>query len=87
MDIKEAIFGRRAVREYTGEAIDRDTIRRLVDAAIHAPSAVNQQPWTDGKRTLGLSADCVSIAPIIVGRPKASPAPVPRKEPQIRWVD
>ena len=48
MDIKEAIFGRRAVREYTGEAIDRDTIRRLVDAAIHAPSAVNQQPWTDG---------------------------------------
>jgi nitroreductase len=40
MDIKEAIFGRRAVREYTGAAIERETIRLLVNAAVHAPSAV-----------------------------------------------
>jgi nitroreductase len=45
MDIKEAIFGRRAVREYTGEAIDEQTIRLLVRASVYAPSAVNQQPW------------------------------------------
>lgn len=185
MDIKEAIFGRRAVREYTEEAIDQETIRQLIRAAVHAPSAVNQQPWTftvvrdrnvldqishdakshmlaamtagphsdhfrslldaadfqifyhapvlilisaiaqgpwivedcslaaqnlmlaayagglgtcwigfaqsflntaDGKKMLGLPAACVSIAPIIVGRPKGSPAPVPRKEPEIRWL-
>ncbi len=186
MDVKEAIFGRRAVREYTKEPVDRETIRLLLNAAIHAPSAVNQQPWSftivrnqelldrislaakahmlatmnssqqsehfrsllddpnfhifyhapalilisaiaqgpwivedcslaaenlmlaahaqglgtcwigfaqsylntpDGKQALGLSQDCVSVAPIIVGRPKASPAPVPRNEPKIRWLD
>ncbi len=46
MDLDAAIRGRRAVREYTTEAIDERTIRRLIDAAVQAPSAVNQQPWT-----------------------------------------
>lgn len=46
MDLDEAITGRRAVREYTEEAVDERTIRRLIDAAVQAPSAVNQQPWT-----------------------------------------
>jgi nitroreductase len=46
MNIDEAITGRRAVRDYTTQAVDERTIRRLIDAAIHAPSAVNQQPWT-----------------------------------------
>jgi nitroreductase len=46
MNINEAILGRRSVREYTGEAVDEGAIRRLIDAAVHAPSAVNQQPWT-----------------------------------------
>jgi nitroreductase len=46
MDLIEAIAGRRAVREYTTEAVDAQTIRRLIAAAVQAPSAVNQQPWT-----------------------------------------
>ena len=46
MDLNEALSGRRTVREYTKEAVDEPTIRRLMDAAVHAPSAVNQQPWT-----------------------------------------
>ena len=46
MELQEAIIGRRAVREYTGEAVDEPTIRLLIDAAVQAPSAVNQQPWT-----------------------------------------
>jgi nitroreductase len=185
MDLNQAIIGRRAVREYTKEAIDERTIRRLVDAAVHAPSAVNQQPWaftvvrdqslldqvsrdaksymlasmpasphsdhfqsllsdptfqifyhapvlilisalahgpwivedcalaaenlmlaayaaglgtcwigfaqsflntSDGRKVLGLPAAWVSVAPIIVGHPKAAPPPVPRKEPEVRWV-
>ncbi len=45
MKIEDAIIGRRAVREYLSEAVDEPTIRRLIDAAIQAPSAVNQQPW------------------------------------------
>lgn len=185
MDLDEAITGRRAVREYTGAAVDERTIRRLIDAAVHAPSAVNQQPWTftvvreqgvldrisrdakshmlatmsanphsdhfrsrlsdpafhifyhapvlilisaiaegpwivedcalaaenlmlaayaaglgtcwigfaqgflntpEGKSALRLPAACVPVAPIIVGHPKGAPAPVPRKEPEVRWV-
>jgi nitroreductase len=46
MDINEAISGRRSVREYTSQPVDEATIRRLIDAAVLAPSAVNQQPWT-----------------------------------------
>jgi hypothetical protein len=46
VDINEAIFGRRSVREYTAQSVDEETIRRLIDAAVHAPNAVNQQPWT-----------------------------------------
>jgi nitroreductase len=45
MDVREAIYGRRAVREFTAESVDEDLLRQLIDAAIQAPSAVNQQPW------------------------------------------
>lgn len=45
VDVMDAIYERRAVRAYTGRAVDADTIHRLIDAAIRAPSAVNQQPW------------------------------------------
>jgi len=45
MDLIEAIRGRRAVRDYTAEPVDEATIRRLIDAAVQAPSAVNRQDW------------------------------------------
>jgi nitroreductase len=185
MDIDVAIRGRRAVREYTAEAVDEKTILRLIDAAIQAPSAVNEQPWTfavvrdqavldrisreskahmiatmppgarsdhfksrlgdpafhifyhapvlivisaiaegpwivedcalaaenlmlaacasglgtcwigfaqgflntpEGKAALGLPAEWVCVAPIIVGHPKSVTPPMARKEPEVRWV-
>ena len=46
MDLKEAIYTRRTIREFTAEPITESVIRDLVDAAIQAPSAVNQQPWS-----------------------------------------
>jgi len=45
MDLKEAIYTRRATRAFTAEAVDDGSLRELIDAAIQAPSAVNQQPW------------------------------------------
>jgi nitroreductase len=186
MKIEDAILGRRSVREYTDDAVDEQTIRRLIGAAILAPSAVNQQLWTftvarertrldrisrqakahmfattpaseqsehfqtllgdpdfdifygapalivisatapgpwivedcalaaenlmlaafaeglgtcwigfahsflntpEGKAALGAPAAWVPVAPIIVGRPKAWPAPPVRKAPEILWVD
>lgn len=46
MNIDQAIYGRRSTREYTTEAVDEAVIGRLINAAVQAPSAVNQQPWT-----------------------------------------
>jgi nitroreductase len=188
MDIVEAISGRRSTREYKSQSIDEKTIRRLIEAATQAPSAVNQQPWTftvvrdqallnqvsrdakahmlatmaadiagargehfqtmlgdpafqifyhapllilisgnapgpwiiedcalaaenlmlmaysfglgscwigfaqsylntpAGKQALRLPDSWVPVAPIILGLPSASPAPVSRKEPEIRWA-
>ncbi len=45
MNLREAIYSRRAVRDFTTEAVDEATLKELIDAAIQAPSAVNQQPW------------------------------------------
>jgi len=46
MDLHQAIYTRRATREFTSEPVDRITVLRLIDAAIQAPSAVNEQPWS-----------------------------------------
>ena len=185
MDLNGAISGRRSTRDYAAQAVDDRSIRRLIDAAVHAPSASNGQPWTftvvrdqslldqisdaakahmlaalpagpqsdrqrvslsdpdfqifyhapvlilisgiaqrpwvvedcalaaenlmlaaygdglgtcwigyaqgylntaEGKDALGLPPASVPAAPIIVGYPRAEPAPVARKEPEIRWV-
>jgi nitroreductase len=185
MHIKDAIFGRRSVREYTAQSVDLQMIHDLIDAAVHAPNAANHQPWTftivrdqtvlarisndakrhmlatmpasthsdhfrsrlgnpdfdifyhapvlilisaieqgpwivedcalaaqnlmlaahaagfgtcwigfaqsflntpDGKRVLDLPAPWVSVAPIIVGYPRAAATAVPRKAPTVKWV-
>lgn len=41
----------------------------------------------EGKATLGLPARHQPVAPIIVGRPRSWPQAVPRKEPDIRWLE
>lgn len=46
MDLKEAMYMRRAVREFTGDPVDEKILRQLIDAAVQVPSAVNQQPWS-----------------------------------------
>jgi nitroreductase len=60
MNLDDAIMSRRSVREYTADPVGEPTIRRLIDAAVHAPNAVNQQPWTfTVVRDQGV-LDCVS---------------------------
>ena len=46
MDVTDAIYGRRAVRDYTADPVDESILRQLIKAAVQAPSAVNGQPWT-----------------------------------------
>jgi nitroreductase len=45
VDLTEAIYGRRAVREFSTAPVGEEALRRLIDTAIQAPSAVNEQPW------------------------------------------
>lgn len=41
----KAIFERRSIRKYTNELIPKETIEKILNAAMAAPSAGNEQPW------------------------------------------
>lgn len=41
----DAIFGRRSVRAYTSQTLEKSTVRALLDAAVQAPTAMLEQPW------------------------------------------
>jgi nitroreductase len=41
----DVIYRRRAVRAYKPDAIDERRLRALFDAAVHAPTAMHQEPW------------------------------------------
>ena len=45
MELMEAISGRRSVRDYFPECPPQEALLRVIGAAIHAPNAVNRQPW------------------------------------------
>jgi len=46
MEAIKAIKGRRSVRTFdTSREVSEETVRTLLDAAMSAPSAVNEQPW------------------------------------------
>jgi nitroreductase len=45
MELIEAIYGRRAVRDYTPQEVSKATVAELVDAAIQAPTALDEQAW------------------------------------------
>ena len=44
-DIYEVMHTQRAIRRWTDEAVDRETIERVIQAACWAPSGSNSQPW------------------------------------------
>ncbi len=45
MDAMEAILSRRSIRRYTEQAVSEEIIKELLEAAMSAPSAGNEQPW------------------------------------------
>jgi len=45
MDAIEAILSRRSIRRYTPQPVPEGMIRPLLEAAMSAPSAGNEQPW------------------------------------------
>lgn len=45
MDVIDAIYQRRAVRDFTAEPVAKDQIDQLINAAIQAPNAMDRQRW------------------------------------------
>jgi len=45
MDFMELARTRRSIREYSGQDIPAEALEQCVEAARHAPSACNAQPW------------------------------------------
>lgn len=46
MEILEAIYTRRATRSFLPGAVDDETVKKLLSAAVQAPSAMNAQDWS-----------------------------------------
>jgi nitroreductase len=45
MDTLQALLTRRSVRHFTPQPVEPDQVETMLRAAMHAPSACNQQPW------------------------------------------
>jgi len=45
MDVMEAILSRRSIRQYIDKPVPEEVIKELLEAAMSAPSASNEQPW------------------------------------------
>ena len=45
MDLETAIKTRRSVRSYTAQEVSEEQVRAMLEAAMLAPSAGNEQPW------------------------------------------
>jgi len=45
MELSEAIKGRRCIRAFKQRDVPEEAVEKLIDAARHAPSAGNIQPW------------------------------------------
>lgn len=45
MDVTDALYSRYSTRAFKPDPVDKETITRILEAAIHAPSWANTQPW------------------------------------------
>ena len=63
MELRDAINGRRATRNFLQTAVTRAAITSLIDAAVQAPNAMNGQPWHfTAIRNASLLADIAATA-------------------------
>ncbi len=44
-DFLNLVRGRRSIRRFKDKPVDRETVEKILEAARHAPSAANSQPW------------------------------------------
>jgi len=76
MDLWTAIERRRSVRRFSSTPVPQSDIERILEAAIHAPSAGNRQPWhfivvrnpglREALATAAGGQDFVAAAPVVI---------------------
>jgi nitroreductase len=44
-NVFESILARNSVRAYATDQLDRKTVQTLLEAAVHAPTAMHEEPW------------------------------------------
>lgn len=45
MEFWETVTSRHSIRDFDGRPVERSAIERVLEAARHAPSSMNEQPW------------------------------------------
>lgn len=45
LSVEEAIRGRRSIKMFNGQPVDREDIMDIIDVAVWAPNHGNRQPW------------------------------------------
>ncbi|MGZ4903814.1 MAG: nitroreductase family protein [Halobacteriota archaeon] len=75
MDITKAILSRRSIRKYHDEPVSDGDVEALLNAAMHAPSAVNERPWhfvvIKDRKTLDAISQISPTAPMVKYAPLA----------------
>ncbi|MDD1720949.1 MAG: nitroreductase family protein [Euryarchaeota archaeon] len=75
MDATEAILSRRSIRKYDKEPVSDGDVEALLNAAMHAPSAVNERPWhfvvIKDRKTLEAISQISPTAPMVKYAPIA----------------
>lgn len=72
MEMMDAIFGRRSVRNFTDQPIPREIIRKVLQAAVYAPTGGNVQSWRfvvlEGLASINMIK---AVSPGLLGNPPA----------------
>jgi nitroreductase len=76
MDVIEAILARHSVRDFSSKPVAKDTVMKIMEAAVSSPSAGNSQPW---EVFVAAGATLDKIRQIYLERAKAGPVGPPGK--------
>ncbi|RUL52031.1 nitroreductase family protein [Lysinibacillus antri] len=45
LSVREAIIGRRSIKKFNGQPVDREDLMQIIDDAVWAPNHQNREPW------------------------------------------
>jgi nitroreductase len=87
MDVLEAILGRRTIKKFTNQPVEKDDLEMALEAACRAPSHRNSQPWEF--RVLKSEAIIKLSGILPVGYPLEIPDRKEREglDKKVKWIE